>query len=167
MSYELFEALYEGNIEQVKGYLSQGEDIYKLTESEKWSYLHKILLEIVEKTPIESIQFLIDQGLDVNAIDSGGYTPLLYAVRQRNVEGVRLLLENGADKLIEHYTQDGINALRMSIKGKPYEYKVVKVLLDTGANPDTRFNKNAKSFREMVGLFDEMPNQIIELVSQY
>ncbi len=166
MSYELFESLDEGDIDTAKKLISEGEDIYRITENDKWSYLHIILTEMVEKTPIESIRFLIDQGLDVNAIDSGGYTPLLYAVRQRNVEGIRLLLENGADKLIENENQDGVSALRMVFLNKPNNYDIVKLLLEFGASPDTK-NKNGKTVRERLQVIINVDPKIYELFEQY
>lgn len=40
------------------------------------------------------VQFLIDQGLDVNGIDGTGWTPLHFAVEQRRIGVVELLLSN-------------------------------------------------------------------------
>ncbi|WP_104398590.1 ankyrin repeat domain-containing protein [Vibrio penaeicida] len=165
--FKLFQSLKRGKIEEARRWINDGCDILAVTEKEKWTYLHKSLQSTNKQVPHETIQFLIDQGLDVNAIDSYGYTPLMYAVRQRNVEGMRLLLENGADKLIEHRDQKGVNALRLAIKGKPFIFEVVKTLLDAKADPDSRSDDNAKSFREIVNFLDDMPSDIIELLSQY
>lgn len=40
------------------------------------------------------VQFLVNQGLDVNGIDGTGWTPLHFAVEKRRLEVVRLLLRN-------------------------------------------------------------------------
>ncbi|SIO96558.1 ankyrin repeat domain-containing protein [Vibrio spartinae] len=168
--YELYDAVLDGELDEVKALIGKGADIHEITESEHWTYLHHVFMspstKLEERAPLESVQFLIDQGLDVNAIDSYGYTPLIYAVRQRNVEGMRLLLENGADKLIEHRGIDTVNALRMSFKGKPYLYDVVKLLLDFGADPDSR-PEDGKSFRELANMLADVDPKIIELVSHY
>ncbi len=166
--YKLYEALRQGQIETTKLLIEQGCDIHKVTENEKWTYLHKMMmpLPLDTVTPTESIQFLIDQGLDVNAIDSGGYTPLLFAVRQRNVEGIRLLLENGADKLIEHENERGVSALRMGFDRVPLDYDVFKVLLELGADPDAK-NKNGKTVRELLGILANIDPKIHELFEQY
>ncbi|SIO95816.1 ankyrin repeat domain-containing protein [Vibrio spartinae] len=164
MSYELYEAIVDGEIETAKQLVANGEDIHHVTANDKWSYLHQVA--DTKQTPPESFQYLIDQGLDVNAIDSYGYTPLIYAVRQRNVEGMWLLLENGADKLIEHRSERGVNALKMSLHEKPFVYDVIKLLLDFGADPDAKTEKG-KSVRELVNLLDDMDPKIIELVSHY
>ncbi|QMV16327.1 ankyrin repeat domain-containing protein [Vibrio spartinae] len=168
--YELYDAVLDGELDEVKALIGKGADIHEITESEHWTYLHHVFMspstKLEESAPLESVQFLIDQGLDVNAIDSYGYTPLIYAVRQRNVEGMRLLLENGADKLIEHRSERGVNALKMSLHEKPFVYDVIKLLLDFGADPDAKTEKG-KSVRELVNLLDDMDPKIIELVSHY
>ncbi|SJN59904.1 Ankyrin repeats (3 copies) [Vibrio ruber DSM 16370] len=168
--YKLFKALRNGQIQQAETLIKDGADIHRISESEQWSYLHKILMSTStdpeESPPIESVQYLIDQGLDINAIDSYGYTPLIYAVRQQNIEGMRLLLENGADELIEHRASDDATPLNMVFDSKPYRYEIMKLLLDFGADPDAKTEKG-KSVRELVNLLDDMDPKIIELVSHY
>ncbi|KUI99547.1 MULTISPECIES: ankyrin repeat domain-containing protein [Vibrio] len=168
--YELYDAVLDGDINEVKALIDKGADIHEVTESEHWTYLHHVFMspstKLEERTPLESIQYLIDQGLDVNAIDSYGYTPLIYAVRQQNIEGMRLLLENGADELIEHRASDDATPLNMVFDNKPYQYEVMKLLLDFGADPDAKTEKG-KSVRELVSLLDDMDPKMIELVRHY
>ena len=45
---------------------------------------------------------LVAKGADVNAMNSGGYTPLMMAAGNGCEAVVRLLLENGADVSIRH-----------------------------------------------------------------
>ena len=40
------------------------------------------------------VQFLVDQGLDVNGIDGTGWTPLHFAVERKRIDVVKLLLSN-------------------------------------------------------------------------
>jgi ankyrin repeat protein len=42
-------------------------------------------------------QFLIDNGLDVNNVDTYGQNPIFYAVSMGNLETCKLLKENGSD----------------------------------------------------------------------
>lgn len=160
-----YSAIVRGDIETVKESIANGTDIHRVTANDKWTYLHYAFKSVTRKTPPVSIQYLIDQGLDVNAIDSYGYTPLIYAVRQRNVEGMRLLLENGADQMIEHQDADGISALRMAFDRMPIPYEVVKVLLEYGANPDEK--DDGCSVRELIHKIAGVDPKIIELVSHY
>ncbi|MGF1909214.1 ankyrin repeat domain-containing protein [Vibrio kasasachensis] len=168
--FKFYEALRDGEIDEVVAFQKQGIDVLKVTGNDKWTYLHQMFMSTSpdpeDRTPIATIQFLIDQGLDVNAIDSYGNTPLIYAVRQRNVEGIRLLLENGADKLIEHENNDGVSALRMGFDQKPYVYDVFKALLDFGGNPNTQ-NKNGKTLKDLLDIIADVDPEIHALFKKY
>lgn len=163
---DLFDAVLDGDINYAKKLIDQGGDISEVTILEKWTYFHHIFMDIKEKAPIQSIQFLLDQGLDVNAIDSYGNTPLIYAVRQRNVDGISLLLENGADKLLEHENNRGVSALRMCFDRKPCVYNVCKILLEAGANPDKDI-EDGKTVRQMLDVLADIEPSIYELFKQY
>lgn len=166
MTYVIYDAILDGEVEVLKYELANGADFHHVTANDKWTYLHKAFKSFNEKSPVQSIQFLIEQGLDVNAIDSYGNTPLIYAVRQRNVEGIRLLLENGADKLIEHENNDGVSALRMTLIGKPYLYDVIEVLLEFGANPDAK-NPKDKTVRGRLAVIADVDPEIHALFKKY
>ena len=45
----------------------------------------------------ETVRVLVDAGLDVNASDFQGFTPLIYAASNVNLAAARLLLAKGAD----------------------------------------------------------------------
>ncbi|MHC4905690.1 MAG: ankyrin repeat domain-containing protein [Planctomycetota bacterium] len=45
----------------------------------------------------KALEILIQNGADVNILNSTGETPLMQAIRSENIEGFRILLENGAD----------------------------------------------------------------------
>lgn len=163
---ELFDAVLDGDIKFAKDLINKGADINEVTPSEHWTYFHHIFKSIGEHAPLESIKFLLEKGLDVNAIDSYGNTPLLYAVRQRNVEGMRLLLENGADKLIEHENLEGISALRMSLINGNYNFDVINILLEYGANPDKKSIKGS-TVRERLNILAGIPDNIKTLFTKY
>ncbi len=166
--FKLYRALKKGDIDSVKSYVLQGGDITFIDPIDKWSYLHQVFVSPSDKriVPTQSIQFLLDQGLDVNAIDSYGNTPLIYAVRQRNVDGMRLLLENGADKLLEHENKDSVDALRMGFDRMPLDYDVFEVLFKFGASPD-RKNSSGTTARELLNILGGVDSSIYDLFAQY
>ncbi len=99
----------------------------------------------------EMMQFLIEKGADVNArskwrdyqrhltaesraknLDSGGLTPLLYAIRENCVACVKLLLDKKAD--VNLPDPDGVSPLLLSILNTNWD--ISKLLLDAGADVD-------------------------------
>jgi serine/threonine-protein phosphatase 6 regulatory ankyrin repeat subunit B len=95
------------------------------------------------------MQFLISKGADVNArgtardyqrhvqaegrpknLDSGGFTPLLYAARENCLECVKILLESGAD--INLPDPDGVSPLLLSIMNANWD--ISKHLILAGAD---------------------------------
>ncbi len=47
------------------------------------------------------IKLLVDRGADIDALDSNKWTPLMIASMQANIEVVRFLVREGANKGIE------------------------------------------------------------------
>ncbi|MDO9831815.1 ankyrin repeat domain-containing protein [Glaesserella parasuis] len=84
-------------------------DIKKITDFDKWNYLHRILCYF--NPSVELVRFYISNGLDVNAQDKYGMTPLHYAMRAKNVDAAIALLNAGADPNIPN--QDNLIPLRM------------------------------------------------------
>jgi len=51
----------------------------------------------IEKNNLEAIRILLRKGIDLEATDGNGITPLFLAVGNNNVEAAKLLIENGAE----------------------------------------------------------------------
>lgn len=166
MSYEVYEALMDGDIDTLEQLIKQGEDIFETTQYDKWTYLHRSLKTLIELTPETSIQYLIDQGLDVNAIDNFGYTPIIYATRQCNLAGVRLLLKYGAAAKINHRSHDHCDVLSMILECDSNQYLLTKELLSHGADPDVVFSGN-RSFRESIEAHPSIEKRLKDLVKNH
>ena len=103
------------------------------------------MLNIIEGK-IRETKRILDKGVNVNAVDSNGYTPLLYAIQAGNKELVKMLLEHGSFT-DQKETLDGDTALHW-ILSKPFLYlnitdmtqerkvrkEIAMLLLDYGAN---------------------------------
>ncbi|KDM90419.1 ankyrin repeat domain-containing protein [Photobacterium galatheae] len=168
MALEILEALDDPDINELESLIKSGFDIHEITPKENWTYLNKALMSpgADDQCPVESVEYLIDKGLDVNAIDNYGYTPLMFAVRQRNVPAMRLLLENGAKETLEHRGKDSQNALDMAFDNHPFEFNVVKVLLEYGADPDAAA-PGGKSVREAMDIIAGIDPAIKTLIAKY
>ncbi|MEA2328755.1 MAG: uncharacterized protein QOE68_3714 [Thermoanaerobaculia bacterium] len=77
---------------------------------------------------------MLDAGLDPNAHDSAGYTPLIAAARAGNVEVIRLLTSRGANPNLSDTAVNSWTPLLHAVhKSQP---GAIAALLDAGANPN-------------------------------
>ncbi len=90
------------------------------------------LASAAAKGQVDSVNDLIkNQGVDPNTLGKEGMTPLWWAFSAKNVQGMKALMQNGAQA---DMTSDDITMLDMSV-GSQY-YELTKVLLEGGANPN-------------------------------
>ena len=74
--------------------------------------MHKALLGFESNKPSSDvINYLINKGIDINAQDIYGMTPLHYALRSKNAEAAIALLKAGANPNLPN--QDGLIPLSM------------------------------------------------------
>ena len=104
-------------------------------------YLNEMLLKLCEIGTPEEVEQTIKIGADVKAVDKDNWTTLHIATwRNNNPEMLRVLLENGANSIIEARDKNGMTAL-MNAAGHG-RAKHVLLLLDAGADPSLKINKN-------------------------
>lgn len=134
-----------------------------ITEAEHWNYLHRA--NLINPSPKETIQFYLDKGVPVNAQDCYGMTPLHYAVRAHNFDGVKLLLEAGADPNIEN--QDKVNSLWQSVLKIPKEIDIpiIKLLIQSGADP-LKKNIHDVAIMDVLTRLSKTRPYLMELVNQ-
>ena len=101
----------------------------------------------------ESIEFLIEQGIDVNAVTRNGETPLHLAGKNANSEVMRVLLEHGADPNAR--TSSGSTPLLWAIWGDPCQdmlhcQQVVALLLGSGSDPNARNDWDDTALHESI-----------------
>lgn len=89
---ELIEACREGNIEEVKLLIEAGADVnavddFRFSPSLMWAsyYGHTGIAKL-----------LIDAGADINAVNKDCHTALTWAVRDKDIEMIKLLIDAGA-----------------------------------------------------------------------
>ena len=75
---------------------------------------------------------LIEHDANINARSSGGFTPLLFATQQNDLDSVRLLLAKGAD--LNYATEEHGNAL--TVASASGHEALGLFLLEQGAEPD-------------------------------
>jgi ankyrin repeat protein len=92
-----FNAVGRNDIEVVKGYLKTGTDVNQLYYSPK----HKMQMAPLHLAAIlsneEMIDFLLNNGAEINIKNADGTTPLQYAISKERYQVAKLLIEKGAD----------------------------------------------------------------------
>ncbi len=97
-----------------------------------------------------AVQDFLKQGVDVNARDENGSTPLLEALSGKSPQTARVLIEAGADVNVVQYQW---TPLIQAAIGRDIE--TTKLLLEKGADPKA-FNSSAVRFA-VVGTGDNPP----------
>ena len=120
------------------------EDVDDITMEEAEDELNeqnaKLFFDAIKQNDIEAVEVLLEEGVDVNAKDNYGATPLISAAFFGYTEIAELLLEAGADPNIKD--KDGWTPLMIAaMDGKT---GVVKLLLKAGADPNAK-NKEGET----------------------
>ena len=143
-------------------------DPLQITPSEKWNYLHRI--NIYNPSPPATVRFYLDRGVEVNAQDIYGMTPLHYAMRAKNGDAALLLLQAGADPNIPN--ERGTIPLAM-IGHIPDRLDVLKAMLEAGGNVGY-INPNghktvleAYRFYEQPEYFEPAYQPVIRMMEEY
>ncbi len=80
---------------------------------------------------LDVVQTLIAQGANISARSAGGFTPLLFAARQGDLDGARILLDAGAN--VNETSSEGNALLVATLRG---HVPLAIFLLDQGADPN-------------------------------
>jgi len=123
-AYSLHQAIFDGDIEKVKSFLSDGVDINSRNR-QNWTPLHTA----INQKNKEIIQLFLDKNADVNLLSNQGETPMHFAVKSGQKDIVELLIAKGADVNIVDIRSE--NALSLSRKGGHTE--ITELLLTHGA----------------------------------
>ncbi|MEP7307244.1 MAG: ankyrin repeat domain-containing protein [Acidobacteriota bacterium] len=134
-----------GNVAAAQLLLDHGATV---DAREKWGGQTALMWASARRHP-EMMRLLISKGADVNArsidrnyqrhvtaegrpknLDSGGFTPLLYAARENCVACVDVLLKNGAD--IDLQDPDGVSPLLLAIMNANWD--LARQLIVAGAD---------------------------------
>ena len=134
-----------GNLEAANLLLDRGA---KVDARERWGGQTALMWASARRHP-EMMRLLIAHGADVNArstnrdyqrhvtaegrpknLDSGGFTPLLYAARENCMACVEVLLKSGAD--INLPDPDGVSPLMVAIMNANWD--LAKQLIEAGAD---------------------------------
>ena len=115
----MYTAAYCGHVEMVQEFVNRGID-YKFRDGQGWTALHAAY-----DSP-QIVRLLLAAGADIDAVESGGQTPLHKAAYMEQVSTVRLLLENNAN--LSMVDKEGNTVLHYAVD----DSEIVQLLLDKG-----------------------------------
>ena len=138
-------AVVEDDLPTINRCLAEGVDVKATTSYDKWNLLHLALNKLTEPPVPAVVKRLIDAGVDVNAPDSTGWTPLHFAARAGGVEAVQLLLDAGAQVNVPD--NKGVTPLHRAIVESKCVLPLIQALLIAGADPDFTCKKDVQASR--------------------
>ena len=92
---DLYDAARVGDLEQVRLLLEQGSDKNQVGGSFKMTALS---VAAAQNDHLAIVQYLVEQGADMEKADNHGWTPLISASSRGCIDVVRYLLEQGANR---------------------------------------------------------------------
>jgi uncharacterized protein len=117
-----------GNVDAVKALLTRGAEP-NITENEQG---HTPLMRAVAEKHPDVARALIERGADVHARSKGGFSALLFAAQQGDVESGRILLAAGAN--VDETSPENGTALVLATASNREAFSLF--LLENGANPN-------------------------------
>ena len=151
MSREVARAIFKNDVAKFDSLIENGVDINSITDQEGWNFLHRALLAVSNPPSLEMVKHLIDKGVDVNAIDCYGNTPLHYAARLKAPDLIKVLLDAGSH--IDPVNFEGVTPLRETLLVKPFNLDAIDIFLSRGANMDhcSQGAATVKEYAEIIG----------------
>lgn len=162
---------YYGDLLSVKEDVEQGAPLdfalYFSDAEREYTHIEFNALHAAASSGNEDvINFLLDQGMNIDATTPDGWTPLFIAARDGNAETAKLLVFRGAN--LNQLTNLGASALLMAVT-QPYptekeRLELVSYLLKRGADPNLSAQNTAPTLY-YASLLQNVP--LVELLLEH
>lgn len=153
----------EGDLEKVRECLDAGVDINQRAPCSGAAPLDAALWG----DHLELARYLLERGADVNGVGYDEYTAFMTACRT-NPEMVLLFLEHGADPNLPSPRTGETPLHAVTAKGfEKHATEIVRILLDTGANPNVTTQSGAESCVYPAGSFFHLSETPLHLAAAF
>ncbi|MBX3707647.1 MAG: ankyrin repeat domain-containing protein [Pseudomonadales bacterium] len=120
------------------------------------------LSKAAERGDLRTIDRLVRRGVDVNTVGLRGFTPLFFAVKASNLDGVAALLAHGADPNLPNET--GWTALHYASRFVG-DFEIFRLLVESGAQLDRMTDGGETALHlAMLSLEDNPVKQKVEFL---
>ena len=140
-----------------KDHIQRGANVDHLASSGRPLLMHAVL------APDRNhfVQYLIQQGANLEIVDPKGYTPMHAAAFSGNHGAARMLIEGGAEFDTPH--TDGFSPMMRAVARRSLE--TLKVLLEAGADPDMlHYHKKTGNW---ITAYDFAPDNMRPILTEY
>ncbi|AVP87263.1 hypothetical protein phytr_3090 [Candidatus Phycorickettsia trachydisci] len=151
--------------------LNKGMDIHALDHSKKHNFLHYISTNPYwrdcgrtypvhwdnydknhKRRGIEHFKFFVEHGVDINALDEHGRTPLMYVAMKGSPKILKYLIQNGADmNLMDRKGNTSLHLVAERKSDPVLKASIFKHLMDKGARLDIA---NQEGFTPLDNIMD-------------
>ena len=132
---DLLDALRDGDSAQVRRMIQAGAPVTAVDDFDSSALMYAALY-----ADLHTVRFLLDKGSDPNHADKSGATALMWAIPDE--AKVRLLIDRGAQ--VNAVSPSTGRTPLLIAAGRPGAARIVRMLLDKGADPKAR-DKNGES----------------------
>jgi ankyrin repeat protein/uncharacterized caspase-like protein len=138
----IFDAIKDGNITDVKSITKNNRSSLKETDSNLNSALH---IAAENQNP-DIVNYLLDQGADVNHKNLWGENPIYSSIRMNNIEIIKTLIKNGGN--VNAKNNHGESPLHIAVSIGNIE--VIDYLIAQGADPNAKDSVKSTPLRDAV-----------------
>mmetsp|Transcript_25294 Transcript_25294/g.28129 ORF Transcript_25294/g.28129 Transcript_25294/m.28129 type:complete len:157 (+) Transcript_25294:21-491(+) len=152
MSIDLRNAAINGELEKVQQLVADGADVN--SKYRTGAAVSSLLHVAASRGRREVIEFLIDKGANIEAVDSDGQTPIVFAVKHRHNLLIKLFIEKGADIDVVDNKENNLLHIAASVD-HPSMVPVIALLREKGVdaeaeNEDENLPKDMCKHKEVV-----------------
>lgn len=169
---EFIKACKEGRLESVKEFLSNGVDINYRSKIDSIfpgskPYGETGLMNAAQYKKVEVLKYLLDKKADVNICDRVGYTALLYATQNIEInvttlEIIDLLVKSGSDVNVSE-NNEGNTPLIFLCQTHSDASKAIQILFNSGKLDLNKKNMSGKTAYVVSQEYSNQPNSSILL----
>ena len=145
--YDHYNALYvacmEGRLDVIQ-LLLELDTPYKISAKS----INNAFFCACEQSFIKIVRYLISKGSDVNAVDDDGSLAIDTAIRRNDIPLAKLLIESGFDVNTMHHEYHDLPLLYLACR--PHRADMIKLLLDSGADPNIHYGGGTTLLIELV-----------------